>query len=144
MTKYQGPFNQPVDVYWNLHRSLFSVRSRETGRVIGHWGGIWVANADLVVQPAGRDRVRREGKKNVHAFIRGLLYDIKPTVLGADPSFEGHLPHHRISYNPYENDTFVSRVTGQPVTSASMVRAIAVGGRPMLWAAAHNYKEKVT
>lgn len=133
-----------VDVYWNLHKQLFSIRNTTTGRVIDHATEVWVENADLVVQPAGRDRVRREGKKNVHAFVRGNLYSATMTVRGPSPSFEGYLPHHRVSYNPYENDTFVSRVTGQPVTSASMVQLLKIGPKPLIWAAAHNYKETLT
>lgn len=57
-------------------------------------------NAEFVVQPAGRERVRAEGKKNVHAFVRGsLLTD------GSDYN----VPYgaFRVVYNPYKYDSFM-------------------------------------
>ena len=58
-----------IEVYWNLHKEMFSVRHK--GKVIAHVACINVKDAKFVVQKAGRERVLREKKKNVHAFIRG-------------------------------------------------------------------------
>ena len=60
-----------VDVYRNLHKKCWSIRSVATGRVVAHKSDATVANAKFIVQPAGRAKVLREKKKNVHAFIRG-------------------------------------------------------------------------
>ena len=58
-----------VEVYYNLHKNVFSVRHK--GRVIQHTKMAVIKDAEYVVRPAGRAKVLREGKKNVHAFVRG-------------------------------------------------------------------------
>jgi hypothetical protein len=103
-----------VEVYWNLHKRLFSVRALEgenKGRVIKHAYGVTLKDAKFVVQPAGRERVRREGKKNVHAFVRGRLadYDRAPKM------------SYPVTYNPYMYDTFVDADNKSPVHEASIV-----------------------
>ena len=91
-----------VEVYWNLHKHLFSVRALEgehKGRVIDHSYGVRLSNATFVSQPAGRERVRREGKKNVHAFVRGHLefYDTQ----GWCPGWSTISAHRtNVTYNP--------------------------------------------
>ena len=62
-------YHKRVEVYRNLHNDKLSVRYG--GKVVGHVDSIWLRDATFAVQPAGRDRVRREKKKNVHAFVRG-------------------------------------------------------------------------
>ena len=75
-----------VEVYFNLHKKTFSVRSCRTGRVIHHTDKVHIANPEFVVRKAGRERVLREGKKNVHAFVRGdvtffnLMYPVSSLV----------------------------------------------------------------
>ncbi len=61
-----------IEVYRNLHNDTFSIR--RNGKVVKHlanWQSIFLKDVKFAVQPAGREKVRREGKKNVHAFIRG-------------------------------------------------------------------------
>ena len=100
--------NMRVEVYWNLHKHLFSVRALEgpnKGRVISHSHGITLTDVKFAVQPAGRERVRREGKKNVHAFVRGRI---------ANSGFEDcreDFSDEKITYNPYIYDTFVNAKT---------------------------------
>ena len=87
-----------VEVYRNLHKGCFSVRAlngEDKGRVIDHVQSIMLKDATFVVQPAGRDRVLREQRKNVHAFVRGTITD-QPIKHG--------LP---VRYDPYLNDAFV-------------------------------------
>lgn len=65
-----------VSVYFNLHKKLFSVRAEDgpaKGRVIAHADRVLMHFCNMVVSQAGNARVRREGRKNVHAFIRGEL-----------------------------------------------------------------------
>ena len=61
-----------IEVYRNLHNDTFSIR--RNGKVVKHlanWQSIFLKDVKFAVQPAGREKGRREGKKNVHAFIRG-------------------------------------------------------------------------
>ena len=58
-----------VEVYYNLHRHLFSIRHK--GKVIGHRRYVSLSDVTFAVQPAGRKKVLETGQKNVHAFVRG-------------------------------------------------------------------------
>jgi len=88
-----------VEVYWNLHKDCWSVR-KPNGRVLYHMEVIYLQDVKWVVQPAGKERVVREKRKNVHAFARGWLstYPELPKNLG---------PEHGVTYNPYKYNTFV-------------------------------------
>lgn len=104
-----------AEVYWNLHKDCWSVR-HPSGRVFMHARHVVMKEVDWVVQPKGRDRVRAEGKKNVHAFARGLIMDVL-TLQGPenlDYLFLGkrRFTMGRALYNPYENDTFVRQWSG--------------------------------
>jgi len=92
-----------VEIYRNLHNGTFSVR--RNGKVVYHLENhqiLRLTDAKFAVQPAGRAKVIREKKKNVHAFIRGTV-DKEGGYLGQDP------PHEifEVSYNPYESDKFL-------------------------------------
>jgi len=100
-----------VEVYFNLHKYVWSVRSARTGRVILHTDKVHIRNPEFVVRQAGRERVLREGKKNVHAFVRGeaTYFD------DFDPNY---LDYTLVSYNPYKFDTFVDVYDTTPVRTA--------------------------
>lgn len=98
-----------VEVYFNLHKKLFSVRSVATGRVMFHTYEVCIDNPKFVVRKAGRDKVLRERKKNVHAFVRG---DIRHYSEILSPRLD-------LSYNPYKAGHFVNKATDEPVYTAS-------------------------
>ena len=84
-----------VQVYYNLHKHCYSIR--QSGRVIGHTDSIVLRDARFNVAPAGRDKVRATGVKNVHATVSGYVVDNpKPAI-----------PEHFVSYNPFKYDQFV-------------------------------------
>ena len=87
-----------VEIYFNLHKKVFSMRHK--GKVIAHVCNAMLKDVTYVVQPAGRARVLREGKKNVHAFARGELIERLPVV-----NYRGNLA----KYNPYKAATFVDK-----------------------------------
>ena len=62
-----------VDVYYNLHKKTFSIRCN--GKVIAHRDKVTIKNPQYIVGEKGKQRVRREKSKNVHAFVRGTLMD---------------------------------------------------------------------
>jgi len=104
-----------VEVYFNLHKYIWSVRSCKTGRIILHTDKVHIANPEFVVRKAGRERVLREGKKNVHAFVRGdaTYFD------DFDPDHHpNYLDYTLVSYNPYKFDTFVDVYDTTPVRTA--------------------------
>lgn len=63
-----------VFVYFNLHKKVFSVRAMEgenKGRVIAHTTTVELRDAVFKVSQAGRERVLKEKRKNVHAGVQG-------------------------------------------------------------------------
>jgi hypothetical protein len=64
-----------VRVYRNLRHACWSVQARVDGRwkVVAHPSWLVLSGVSLVVSQAGRARVRREARKNVHAFLIGQL-----------------------------------------------------------------------
>jgi len=111
-----------VEVYRNLHNNTFSVRLlnpvggpedysrwRLKGKVIKHldnWMSVYLQNVTFAVQPAGREKVRREQKKNVHAFVRGTIVRAPDNKFGETFKKECTLLAY---YNPYDFDTFVTQ-----------------------------------
>lgn len=102
-----------VDVYFNLHRKVWSVRDRKTRRVVAHAKSVKLTDVRFRVSAAGNARVRSEGRKNVHAFARGTLAGF--SVLGTLPAYG--VP---VTYNPYKHTTFVEKNTGRPVHGANV------------------------
>ena len=100
-----------VEVYFNLHKHVFSVRQCSTGRVILHTDKVHIRDPQFVVRKSGRERVLREGKKNVHAFVRG-------EIVHFDDFNPDYLNYSLVSYNPYKFDTFVDVCDTTPVRTA--------------------------
>lgn len=98
-----------VAVYYNLHKHCLSVTHK--GRVVKHVQSIRLSNVEFKVRQGGRERVIREGRKNVHAFIVGDLT-------------EESMPEHTrlVTYNPYKYASFVDKASEAPVYHASHVR----------------------
>lgn len=111
---------QRVHVYRNLHRSAYSVRLNRY--VIRHCDDIVLQNAKFVVQPAGRARVLREKRKNVHAYISGVVTN------------HVDIPSEAISvrYCPYDAETFVKTDDNEPVFSAKIVWLTSKGAFAIL------------
>lgn len=86
-----------VDVYWNLHKRLWSVRV--DGRVVAHLPGVVLECCAFRVSEAGRQRVLASRRKNVHAWVRGTI-----TQLGSHEADDTQaLP---VRYNPYRSGVF--------------------------------------
>lgn len=104
-----------VDVYRNIHKKCWSVRHK--GKVIAHVNKIVLRDCQLVVQPAGNARAKREQRKNVHAFVRGYISSAQEC--NADTK-EHHLGYVEVHYNPFINTTFVDE-KDNVLTSAKWV-----------------------
>ena len=110
-----------VFVYFNLHKKCFSIKALEgadKGRVIAHRDTVVLDGCKLMVSEAGRQRVLREKRKNVHAGVSG-------TWINGD-RVESHFEFlsmvgRQVTYNPYKYDSFVYKTTEQPVKEADVV-----------------------
>ena len=107
-------------VYRNITKSkdkhVYSLKSKSTNRVQGHLSELYLTNAKFKVSDTGRERVRREGVKNVHAGIEGV-FTLK--------ALRG--PWLPVTYDPKKNLGFVRRDTGEPVTEAKAVKLTPEG-----------------
>jgi len=90
--------NKRVYVYFNLHKKVWSVR--QSGKVVEHTKDIMLKDCRFLVSEAGRKRVLREKKKNVHAGVSGYVVDRIPDIVYESCT---HLQYH-----PYINKGFVS------------------------------------
>ena len=115
-----------IEVYYNLHKQLFSVKSRQKddyGKVIRHTLGVVIISPTFAVRQAGRLKVLKEKVKNVHAFVRGeelLDYII--------PSGNRRL----VTYNPYKHEHFVFTDTEERIYSADMAILTQSGDKPVI------------
>ena len=129
-----------VQVYYNIRRGDYSVR--QSGRVIDHVDSIILRDVRFNVAPAGRNKVRATGVKNVHATVTGYIDEsVKISLVSLMMSKR---PNGRImddflelvdtdtlalrsglsspiSYNPMRHDTFVKLYGAVPVHSARYV-----------------------
>ena len=95
-----------VQVYYNIRRGDYSVR--QSGRVINHVDSIALSDVRFNVAPAGRDKVRATGVKNVHSTVTGYIVD--------NPYRDGDFLYTNVrlsidvdyvAYNPFKYDQFV-------------------------------------
>ena len=105
-----------VQVYYNLHKKCLSVRHK--GKVIEHAQEVTLTDARFHVQQAGRERVLKQKRKNVHAYISGKL---KETFWFTQAPKYTWTAKQRVTYNPYKYKNFVNKETLEPVTSAEVV-----------------------
>ena len=88
-----------IRAYYYLHRKCFSVQDYQTGLVGEHTDKLFVTNAMFVVRKSGNERVKQEGKKNVHAFVNGIRSKLKQGMM---PEFASY----KVRYDPYTMDYF--------------------------------------
>ena len=105
-----------VRVYRNLHKKCYSIQAKINGswRVIDHADSVTLVDVTFKVSQAGRERVLRERRKNVHAFVYGTIVQ--------DP---GPVTGRRVSYNPYKADSFTSE--GLRIAYAGVARIDQTG-----------------
>ena len=93
-------------IYKNLTTGTFSIRYK--GKVIAHPTIVSAQGITYVVNPKGRERVLREGKKYVHAFVSCDSWQ-DHSDKGIDPEMaEMFLADNftEVKYNPFRSDCF--------------------------------------
>ena len=69
----QDLIGKKVMVYYNLHKKTFSVQYQ--GKVVLYADYVKLSNVEFRVREGGKEKVRKEMRKNVHAFVIGTLMD---------------------------------------------------------------------
>jgi hypothetical protein len=102
---YNWRMKGQVQVYRNLHRTtkegkpVYSVKN-DKNRVYDWVEEIALINPLFRVSQRGNDRVRKEKRKNVHAYIQGER-------MGGQTGHFDKMAFHKITYNPYRHKNFV-------------------------------------
>ena len=108
-----------VMVYYNLHKHTFSVTY--DNKVIMHADYVKLGDVEFRVRKGGKERVRSEKSKNVHAFVIGKLLDYCEYPCDEIPTPSSDKV---VTYNPYKNDTVIFKNTEEPVYHAQEVDMI--------------------
>ena len=110
---------QKVMVYYNLHKHTFSVQ--KNGLVVMHADFVKLKDVEFRVREGGKEKVRMEKSKNVHAFVIGTLEDYCQYPCDEIPE---EPTGNVVTYNPYKYDSFVYRDSEEPVFNAKEVDLI--------------------
>jgi len=98
-----------VRVYYNLHKECWSVQHFVDGhgwRLFSHNRRFDLFETKFSVSKSGRDRVLREHKKNVHAYVIGYTFQNGVVPLQ-------YYSQERIRYNPYQEEYFFREKDGK-------------------------------
>jgi hypothetical protein len=96
-----------VRVYRNLHNDMWSVqyynRQKKGWRLLAHMNEIYLTNVKFQVNETGRQKVLKEKRKNVHAFIEGNLRNLPNSVKQGIRDSVGF----KVTYDPYKYKQFI-------------------------------------
>jgi len=110
--RYKINLDKPIKVYRNLHKQCWSIQ--QDGLVKAHTNLIKLFDCEFIVNQKGREKVIKEKRKNVHAFIKGYLSELFDSMLNAGHGTE-------ITYNPYKNEFFYEKNGGSSIHTADAV-----------------------
>lgn len=111
--------NERIDVYFNLHKGNFSIRSCDKrnphyNKVVAYAPSVSLTECEFKVSNAGVLEIRRDKRKSVCAFIRGYFQGVDGNVQVKD----------EVYFNPYTTDTFINVKKNTTITSAAEVFCI--------------------
>jgi hypothetical protein len=127
-----------VGVYFNLHKNCFSVISREKynyGKILFHSNYIDLKDVNFKVRQAGRSKVIKEQRKNVHAFCYGKIFTGNNIMV-----------NKAVSYNPYKAPHFFSVNDNKQIDKSDYLMMRVINNKGKLWTAlksnGSNYENK--
>tara|TARA_R110000824_G_scaffold44937_2_gene130367 strand:- start:652 stop:1038 length:387 start_codon:yes stop_codon:yes gene_type:complete len=109
---------ETVEIYRNLHKKCFSIR--KNGKVVDYLYDdqeLHLVDVKFRVQPSGRERVRREKKKNVHAYVKGTIAPLG----GLQRKTLFTMCFQTASYEPYTMESFETFPDETPIFEAPHV-----------------------
>ncbi len=129
-----------VFCYRNLHKegNVYSIKSLEgptKGRIVGYAHGIYLEDCKLIVSEAGRQRVLKEKRKNVHAGIVGTLVSVcgyqtrihiaelakELTHFNDESWLKNFKSGTAVTYNPFLYSSFVIRGSNTSIYKAKKI-----------------------
>lgn len=101
-----------VQVYRNRNKDCWSIRDKQSGRVVGHATVVTLENVRFAVGERSRQRAIRMRKRNVNGWVEGDL--LATGNLGPCPP-DGLV---QVSYRPFVRGHFIRLDDGQPIVAA--------------------------
>lgn len=117
-----------VGVYFNLHKNCFSVMSREKynyGKILFHSNHVDLKDVNFKVRQAGRNKVIKEQRKNVHAFCYGKIFINNNNIV----------MNKAVSYNPYKASHFFSVNDNKQIDKSDYLMMRVINNKGKLWTA---------
>ena len=108
--RYRIDYSKPVKVYRNLHKGCWSIK--QNGLVKAHSDEVNLFDCNFLVNEKNRQKVIKEKRKNVHAFVKGYIWNTPVDLI------------KQASYNPYANNYFYDVNDLVSIHKAHFVRAI--------------------
>ena len=103
-----------VEIYYNLHKGGFSIKSLEKGeckgKVVAYTSTALMSNGKFVVSQPGVRKIREEKRKRVCAVVRGIF-----------EGTEGSIKGEKVYFNPYTTDSFIRKSNNEPITYADTI-----------------------
>lgn len=105
-----------IRVYKNLHKNCYSIQQKinNTWKVIEYSNEIILENCSFKIYENGRQKVIKEKRKNVHAFICGEKLNLNSKQININNLVT-------ISYNPYYSDSFYIKDSKEKIKSAKII-----------------------
>ena len=116
-------FDKPVRVFVNPKRGCYTIM--QGGAVKASAKQIRLQDAEFLVKESGRQRMLRENRRTIHAYIVGRLVDFAHPDDGVKTI--DRLAGRSATYNPYRYSSFVDRETELPLKAAGTVQLDEVG-----------------
>ena len=106
-------------VYWNRKLNKWSLQNAKTNKVEEHLDHVTLTDANFLVRKGTQERVRKEKKKYVHAFVVGykVLEDVTTFYNLKEKDKHFKLEWQGIRYNPYKDDFFFNTYLQKEVPS---------------------------
>lgn len=120
---YKGRVIDPsrkVRIYRNLNNGLISIK--QGAYVIGHTEEVMLSNVSFLVVESLRQKVLREKRKSVHAYIEGIY----------EPDMEVRAGGEALWYNPYLTAQFRTKQLNESVQEGEACH-ITSAGDMTLW-----------
>lgn len=108
-----------VMVHYNLHKHTFSITHK--GLVISHADYVKLHDVEFRVRQGGREKVVKEKRKNVHAFVIGTLIEYCKYPCESLPSEPNS---DIVTYDPYKYNSYVMKDTQEPIYKTGEVEMI--------------------
>ncbi|WDD36003.1 hypothetical protein PQG02_31865 (plasmid) [Nostoc sp. UHCC 0926] len=130
-------YGQRVAVYFNLHYHVFSLKKGgKSGSLLSHAGVCQLTNAVFEVERKGRERAIAQGRKNVHAYVVGILQSLEwdkltdEAVRSLPPqaSLIG-LGYQRVTYNLHPGHPLFYCKDVMPYTPVNTAKAVILNNK---------------